>query len=188
MERRTYTAHLIGTRILVLDPGEARELFKQGFYGKFTGVDKVRPEEVDKVERPLELSLLEALYLMEKGLLTVKKLSGEEVSLGELRELGRKLYRDFDLLYTVYRDLREMGYVVRTGLRYGTYFAVYERGPGIDHAPFLVDVMSRRSTLDPLAIVRSGRLSHSVRKRFVVACYDEGEGRVKYLVFTWFTP
>jgi len=106
------------------------------------------------------------------------------VSPETLRQLGRETYENFDEVYAVYKDLRERGLVVKSGMKFGATFVVYRLGPGLEHAPFLVHVLPYNSKLDPIEIVRAGRLSHSVRKRFVIAFVDE-TGRVGYLQFKW---
>jgi len=93
------------------------------------------------------------------------------------------------MLYNVYRDLREKGYVVRSGLKFGADFAVYEKGPGIDHAPYLVHVLSIDETLNPVELVRAGRLSHSVRKKFIIATTrNELGSKVEKIMFKWYRP
>jgi tRNA splicing endonuclease len=62
--------------------------------------------------------LLEANYLLEKGLITVK--TGKRVlSREQLLRLSKKQYRLFEELYAVYKDLRDKGYVVRPALKFG---------------------------------------------------------------------
>jgi len=85
----------------------------------------------------------------------------------------------------VYKDLRDKGYVVRPGMKFGADFAVYEHGPGIDHAPFLVHVLPMNSRLSALEIVRAGRLATTVRKKFIISTINP-EGKPIYYVFTWF--
>ena len=89
-------------------------------------------------------------------------------------------------LYSVYRDLRDRGLVVRPGLKFGADFAVYRHGPGIDHAPFLVNVVDPGEEVDAGEILRAARLSHSVRKTLTVAV--ERGGDVEYIMFKWFKP
>lgn len=174
---------LIGTRIVVVDVDEANELyFKRGFYGRFFTVPKPKLPDVRK---ELELSFFDALYLLEKGLLELRRADGSLVSREELIAIASSNYENFGDAYAVYKDLREHGYVVKSGLKFGTTFAVYKFGPGIDHAPFLVHVLHYESRLDPLEIVRAGRLSHSVRKRLLLAYRDPREGRIRYFVFKW---
>ena len=181
-------ALLIGNSIVVTDIESARKLYKSGFYGKFVGHDKVKLEEVDKVEASLQLSVLEAVYLCEKGILKVYTPDGREVALEELKELGRKLIKNFDKIYEIYRSFREKGYVVKSGLKFGALFAVYEKGPGIDHAPILVHFIEPDRDISALDITRAARLSHTVNKRFVLATWNSAENRVDYIAFEWWTP
>ncbi len=174
---------MMGSRIIVWDVEEASRLYKEGFYGRYIGVPK--PKELE-LKRPIELSPVEALYLMEKGRLKIYDEEGKELDLRTFREWARGIYDMFDEVYEVYKDLRSRGYVVRPGLKFGTTFAVYKYGPGIDHAPFLVHVMPYESKLDPIEIIRAGRLSHSVRKKFIIAVVSPQNKEVKYYMFRWF--
>ncbi len=167
---------------MVFDVDEARRLYSQGFYGKPLGVPKVRGGDFNA---PLELDLIEAVYLAERGELEVYDEHGQLLSTSELRERARSRIPRFESLYRVYSELRDAGYVVRSGLKFGSDFAVYIHGPGIDHAPFLVTVVEYEETIDPLEVVRAGRLSHSVRKHFVIAAVNRRSGRVSYLAFSW---
>jgi len=108
------------------------------------------------------------------------------VSFKTLRGRARKLYDQFDLLYAVYRDLKKQGLVVTPGIKYGCDFAVYKRGPGIDHAPYMVSVRSRKEAVTATDMVKAGRLATTVRKRFIVAVPDLEKDKVEYLIFKWF--
>jgi len=177
------TASLVDSRVIVWNVEEARQLYRNGFFGKPIGIKKPRDASFNA---PLELSLFEALYLMDKGAIKVINEEGRVISRDELLEVARRSYRLFDDMYRVYHDLREKGYVVRPGMKFGADFAVYEFGPGIDHAPFLVDVLPMNSKLDPIDIVRAGRLSHSVRKKFIIATINPVTKEVSYIMFKWF--
>ena len=180
-----FTGVLLGIRVIVFDHEQARRLYASGFYGKPLGIPKPRGATFNA---PLELGLMEAVYLAEKGVLrVVDGASGRELGVDELRDYARRVIARFELLYRVYRDLRERGYVVRSGLKYGADFAVYERGPGLEHAPYLVHVEPSAESIDPLEVVRAGRLSHSVRKDFILAVVASG-GDVVYLLFSWSKP
>ncbi|MEM0240184.1 MAG: tRNA-intron lyase [Candidatus Nezhaarchaeales archaeon] len=185
MEEEKAQAQLLNGRAVVWDVKQAVKLYKEGFYGKFVGISKPK----DQIpERPLELSLIETYYLAEKNRIKVVDKDGKEVSSRDLYDYAKKYYEDFDYRYRVYKDLREKGYVVRPGLKFGSMYAVYKYGPGIDHAPFLIHVMPRERSMDPIEIIRAGRLSHSVKKRFIIASIDPKTGKVDYCVFSWFKP
>ncbi|ABM79923.1 tRNA-intron lyase [Hyperthermus butylicus] len=178
-------AVLLGLRAVVFDREAARRLYASGYYGKPLGIPKPRGSNFDA---PLELGLLETLHLLERGMLEVYDEEGHRVSVEEVRRRAERFIPKFELLYKVYRDLRDRGYVVRSGLKYGSDFAVYERGPGLEHAPYLVHVMRVDEEIDPLEIVRAGRLSHSVRKAFILALTGPRDTPIRYLLLKWSKP
>ncbi len=82
-------------------------------------------------------------------------------------------------------DLREHGYVVLTGIKFGCEFAVYEHGPGMDHAPYLVSVKAPDEEISSIDVVRAGRLATTVKKRFIIAVPNLNNKKVQYLMFKW---
>ena len=180
---RKFHGVLIGGAVLIPDIEESRDLYSRGFYGKPIGVDKPKGRDFSS---PLKLSLIEAMYLTSKGLLEVRDVDGNIIDARDFSRMLDELPR-FKLLYRVYVDLRERGFVVRPGLKFGADFTVYRHGPGIDHAPFIVNVVELGEELDPIEIVRAGRLGHSVRKTFTIAS-PLPSGRVQYIMFKWYKP
>ncbi|MDV3278615.1 MAG: tRNA-intron lyase [Nitrososphaerales archaeon] len=173
---------LFENRVVVWDMEASRRLFKDGYYGKPLGIPKPKDFEFDA---PLILDLMEAYYLMKKKALAVKSEEGKELTAKELKKVCEDSYTDFAEKYMVYVKLREAGYVVAPGIKFGSDFAVYEHGPGIDHAPYIVQVMAPHTTITATAMVRSGRLATTVRKQFIVAIADREKGKVDYLRYDW---
>jgi len=103
----------------------------------------------------------------------------------ELIKRAKQTYKDFHLKYRVYRDLRDYGLIVQPGIKFGCDFAVYERGPGIDHAPFLVQVKKATESMDAIEIVQAGRLATTVRKRFIIAVPVGKTEDITYMMFKW---
>ena len=168
------------SRLIVWSVEEARRLYGSSFYGKPLG----NPRPKEDFEEPLILDPVEGVYLLERGLITVY--SGAErrqVGLDELLETSRRTLERFDDKYAVYRDLRGKGLVVAPGIKYGCDFAVYEHGPGVDHAPYIIQVRRKRDELSAAEIVKAGRLASTVRKTFIVAVVEGDE--VEYLEFKW---
>ena len=180
---KAFEAILLGKRIIVVDKRQANNLYRLGYYGRFVSIKKVKRLDVEDY---LELSPMEALYLMEKKLLKIVDENGDIVTTREILNIAKKEYKNFDKIYLVYKNLRDQGYVVKSGLKFGSTFAVYKYGPGIDHAPFLVHVKDYNEPLDPLEIIRAGRLSHSVKKKFVIAVVTPSN-TVFYFSFEWFS-
>ena len=75
-------------------------------------------------------------------------------------------------------------YIVTPGIKFGSDFAVYEHGPGIDHAPYIIQVMQPESNLTATAIVLAGRLATTVKKKFLVAVVKDSD-EVEFLSFEW---
>jgi len=175
-----HVGYLIEDSVIVTDVNSSRAIYSEGFYGTPIGVEK--PKGAD-FEAPLKLNLIEALYLYEKGVLEVRSLDGSIIGLEHLKKLVESS-EELRLLYTVYKDLRDRGFVVRSGLKFGSDFTVYRLGPGLEHAPYVLHVYRGSERIDPIEIVRAGRLSHSVRKTFILA-FPSRDGRVTYLMFDW---
>ncbi|ALU11439.1 tRNA-splicing endonuclease [Ignicoccus islandicus DSM 13165] len=176
-------AYVVGDRSVVLEEDAAKKLYWDGFFGHpFT---TPKPKTQEDVKPPLVLSPLETIYLTEKGVLRpIDVKSGKELSLEDLWKMWGS--EDVKLTYSVYKELRDMGFVVRSGLKYGSDFAVYEFGPGIDHAPFLVDVKKADEEIDPAEMVRSGRMAHGVKKRLIFSIV-KGD-KINHIVFKWVLP
>lgn len=177
------TGFLLGRRVVIFDHSCANYVYWNGYYGTFLGINKPRSRET---RAPLELSLIEASYLVEKGLLRVVK-DGKELEYQDLINISEKSVTKFRALYRTYSDLKRRGFVVRRGLKFGCDYLIYRIGPGIDHAPFGVLVYNSYESIDPIELVRAGRLLHSVRKKLIVAVLS-GDNEIKYLVFNWWKP
>jgi tRNA-intron endonuclease len=183
--QRIVVARLVGDRAIVWNPTDGMYLYENGYFGQPVGIRKPKSSIFDK---PLELSLLESAYLThEKILQVIDSSDGHILSLDEIISLGFERSEDFKDQFLVYAQLRERGYIVRPGLKFGTDFAVYEKGPGLDHAPFLVHVIPQKKGVVPLDIVRAGRLATSVRKRFIIATVKDN-GEIAHYSFVWHRP
>ncbi len=178
-------AEFIENFLIVWDTAKGSELYRQGYYGKPVGIPKPKIMEFNV---PLILDLMEGLYLAEKEILAVSEGAPKKrkVSLTKLRQRARRLYDEFDLKYTVYRDLRDHGLVVTPGIKFGCDFAVYKHGPGVEHAPFMVSVKRATDEVTATEVVKAGRLATTVRKRFIIAVPDLESDRIRYLIFKWF--
>ena len=99
-------------------------------------------------------------------------------------EICKKEYHDFDKKYIVYKNFRDKGYIVNPGIKFGCDFAVYQKGPGIDHAPYLVQVYNNKDSISTTGIVLAGRLASTVRKQFILAI-SNGKDKVDYLALDW---
>ena len=170
---------LEGTRIIVWNPKHGYLLYEAAFFGKPLGI---RKPKIHRYNVPYEISFYDALYLLDRGIIKIKK-NNKNLSRKKLIAIASKVVDDFTAKYAVYEDLRDKGFIVKPGMKFGADFVVYIYGPGIDHSPFAVSVFSKKITLKGQDFLRSGRLSWSVRKKWVLACVYDSE--IKYFVFEW---
>lgn len=170
---------LVENRIIVWSIEDSKKLFGGGYYGKPIGIPKPKVEEIDA---PLILDLIEGLYLLENKKITIHK-AKKKTSIKELVAICKKEHYDFEKKYMVYKDFRDKGYIVNPGIKFGCDFAVYEKGPGIDHAPYLVRVYNRGEPVTSTGVVLAGRLATTVKKQFIFAV-PSGK-KVEYLALDW---
>ena len=173
-------SELIENRIIVWNIEDSRKLFSQGYYGKPIGIPKPKIEEIDV---PLILDLIEGLYLLENKKITITK-SKQKLNTDQMIKICKKEYHNFEKKYLVYKNFRDKGYIINPGIKFGCDFAVYEKGPGIDHAPFLIQVYNRSESISSTEIVLAGRLATSVRKQFILAI-PKGKDKVDFLALDW---
>ena len=173
-------SELIDNRIIVWNVDDSKKLFNQGYYGKPIGIPKPKPDEINV---PLILDLIEGCYLLETKKITIYK-TKKQVTKRKMLEICRNEYHDFDEKYLVYKNFRDKGYIVNPGIKFGCDFAVYEKGPGIDHAPYLIQVYNRKESITSTGVVLAGRLATTVRKQFILAITN-GKDKVNYLALDW---
>ncbi|NHJ86241.1 MAG: tRNA-intron lyase [Asgard group archaeon] len=178
-------AELIEQRVIVWDHDEGSKLYADGFFGKPLGIRKPKGESFD---RPLELTLIEACYLVEKKKINVKIKETNQILTEEiLISIGKKHIDLFEEKMLIYKDIRNRGLIPRPGLKFGADFAVYQQGPGLDHSPYVITALPRGSELTAIELVRAGRLATSVRKKFVIATILHNN-EVRYFGFVWQKP
>jgi tRNA-intron endonuclease len=155
----------------------ARELFNQSRFGALMPDGRI------------QLSYIEALYLVENERLVVVDARSRAIPLESLEKKARKLVSDFRTLYAVFRDLRTRGYVVKTALKFGADFRVYERGkkPGEEHAKWVVFPVHESGSLTWHEFSAKNRVAHSTKKNLLIAVVDD-EGDVSYWEVGWLKP
>ncbi|KAJ2831332.1 tRNA splicing endonuclease subunit sen2 [Coemansia sp. 'formosensis'] len=101
----------------------------------------VTPEEAQVMES-MQLSFHETLFLCEMGCLQVRDPEGTEYSHEALWHLFCEIDRssDFALKHAAYYYYRSKGWVVRSGLKFGSDFLLYTKGPANSHAQYSVVV------------------------------------------------
>jgi tRNA-intron endonuclease len=159
MEEETLSGRLSGDRVL-LGQKALPELYNQGYFGRPIG-------------QGLELSLVEAAYLLDRSRIGVLSASGGlELDFQAFFQISSSLEKGFEFRYVVYKDLRERGYIVQPGR---PDFRVYPRGghPGKAPAEFYVLVISERTPLPIKEVLQPVRVASQMRKKLMLAIVDE---------------
>lgn len=134
----------------------------------------------------LELSLIEAFYLLENNRLNVFE-HDKKLSIDELRNVLKR--KELYGKYVVFRDLKTRGYIIKTGFKYGSDFRLYERGksPGSGHARYLVKIIFEDYNMGILNFASYVRVAHGVNKSLLIAIVDE-ELDITYYTVEWTRP
>lgn len=133
-------------------------------------------------------SLVEALYLLHKGKLEIAK-GKKNLSADDLTRIALRKDKNFETKYRVFSDLRDKGYIVKTALKFGADFRVYEKGVkmGEDHAKWIVFPVHESKVLTWHEFSAKNRVAHSTKKNLLIAIVDD-EGDVTYYEAKWVRP
>jgi tRNA-intron endonuclease, archaea type len=163
-------------RVITESSDDARNFYARSSFGTIIEAGRV------------QLSLLEALYLLEKGKLEIidrkKKISSEDFI-----SRAKKVEPNFWIRYCVFKDMRNRGYIIKTALKFGADFRVYDRGikPGQDHARWIIFPVHEGETLTWYEFAAKNRVAHSTKKRLMMGIVDD-EGDVTYYEIKWMRP
>jgi len=168
---------LSGEQVLLENADAARDLYNPSRFGELTEGGRVH------------LALIEALYLVEKNRITVMNSQGKAYSFDSLLKKVKKTHHDIWTKYVVFRDMRNRGYIVKTALKFGADFRVYDRGvkPGDDHAKWILYPIHESAVLTWHDFSAKNRVAHSTKKRLLIGIVDE-ESDVTYYEIGWQRP
>ncbi|RDD52306.1 tRNA-intron lyase [Nanoarchaeota archaeon NZ13-N] len=122
------------------------------------------------------IPFLEVLYLSEKGKVEIVDINGNKKEVKEiLKEKG------LEDIYLIYKDLRNKGYRVGTGLKFGGNLRVYEK-PSDEHSKWICFPARVNEEFTMYDFLAKNRVAHSTRKALLVGVID---GRVRYLEIRW---
>ncbi|MEM4336751.1 MAG: tRNA-intron lyase [Candidatus Woesearchaeota archaeon] len=169
-------SHLISDKVITEPSDQALELYNQSRFGTLLE------------DKKLQLSLIEALYLSEKGKILVYS-NKKKLSFEELMKKAEKKEPNVLTRFIVFKDLRNRGYIVKTALKFGADFRVYERGfkPGEAHAKWIVYPVEEEDTITWYEFAAKNRVAHSTRKRLLIGIVDD-ENDVTYYEIKWTRP
>jgi tRNA-intron endonuclease len=167
-------AYITGEIISSVD-ADAFSLYKKSHFG-------------EPKSNKVNYSLTEAMFLLEGEKIEI--FSGKKkLSQKEFLEKCRKIDKKIQIKYLVFKDLRERGYVVKTALKFGADFRVYDKGsaPGEQHAKWIVFAEHESNRMTWHEFSAKNRVAHSTKKNLLLAIADE-EGDISYYEVKWIKP
>jgi len=167
-------AHLTG-QIISSNSSEAKFLYKKSNFGEIVG-------------EKIHYSLSETLFLVEKSKMEIYSRS-KKISTRELLNKFRRIDKRIQIKYPVFKNLREKGYILKTALKFGADFRVYEKSskPGKKHAKWIIFVDHESNKLTWHEFSAKNRVAHSTRKNLLLAIVDE-ESSITYYEVRWLKP
>ena len=133
-------------------------------------------------------SIFEAIYLLEKGKIEIK-FGKKKLKVDSLIELWREKDPNIRTKYVVFRNMRDRGFIVKTALKFGAEFRVYDRGikPGEDHARWVLFPVSESIGLTWQDFSAKNRVAHSTKKNLLIGIVDAEEDTTYYEI-KWIKP
>ena len=188
MVESKFEGELLESRVIIWDPS-AISLYDESGYGK--PLPETKPDRV-------ELELAEALYLLEKEKIKVvakQNKRKKSMKFKDLLDFAVEIIPQFQAQYAVYKDLRERGYLVKTGFKFGTHFRVYDRGVKLkrgpktskEHTKWIVHAVAEEAAFSLPEFSRAVRLAHNIRATMLWAVVDK-ESDVTYYLAQRITP
>ena len=175
-EIKKFTINLVGERLIAQDGGESRSLYDQSRYGELK-------------DNKIQYSLVEGLYLLENGKVDLLDDKDKALNFDDFVKKAVKKEPNFWTRYVAYRDMRNRGYIVKTALKFGADFRIYDRGikPGEDHAKWIMYPVKETSSFSWYEYSAKNRVAHSTRKRLLIAVVDD-ENDTTYYECVWTRP
>lgn len=157
---------------------EAEKLYNRGRFGEIYGTK----------DRRIEFPLVEALYLLEKDKLEIYS-NKSKLNFDKFVKKAIRVEKEFLKRYYVYKDLRDIGYILKTALKFGADFRVYDKGtkPGDKHAKWILFCVSESDRFSWRDFAAKTRVAHSTKKKLLIGCVDE-ENDVTYWEIGWKRP
>src|SRR3989338_11660309 len=78
------------------------------------------------ISNKLNFSLYEALFLIEKGKIKIIDRKGDIINADSFEKKAIRIEKNFLTKYAVFKNLREKGYILKTGLKFGADFRAYD--------------------------------------------------------------
>jgi tRNA-intron endonuclease, archaea type len=151
---------------------EAFNLFSEKRFGERNG---------EKIYYSLE----EAYFLIKTKRMD---LSFKNVNISDEEVVARfsKIDKKFIINFFVYSDLTKKGYIVKSGLKFGAVFRIYDKGKSLDdiHSKWICFPTESKNKNTWQDFASKNRVANSTKKKLLIAVVDE-ENDISYYESSW---
>jgi len=142
----------------------------------------------EKLNNKIEYSLPETLYLIKEKKLNLIQ-NKKELSLDEAIKKFKRLDKRIETKFAVFNKLRKKGHILKTALKFGADFRVYEKGtnPGKSHSKWILFCVRENQTSTWQDFAAKNRVAHSTKKKLLIGIVDE-EDDVTFYEIGWINP
>ena len=141
----------------------------------------------EKTQGKVIYSPFEAFFLVEtQKAQALNTKTNKSLKEQELITLLSKKNKDFLIKYLVFKALKNKGYIVKTGSKFGAEFRVYDKSIkfGSKHAKYLVYPIKQSEKSNWNEFISKNRIAHSTGKKLLLAIVDS-EDNVLFYEIDW---
>lgn len=152
---------------------EAQNLFSTSRFG-------------ERIGEKIFYSPSEALYLVQDKKMEILDHRDKKLSQKDIIKKFEKIDKKFETKYLVFKDLRKKGYIVKSALKFGAEFRVYDKGKKVDknHSKWLCFPVSESKQVSWQDFSAKNRIAHSTKKNLLIAIVDD-ECAISYYEIQW---
>ncbi len=141
-----------------------------------SGIDNLIQKDFGELyDNYIVLDAYETIYLVEKRNMCVMYRKEELPKNAIIQKILENTDKDFLMhKYNVYKEFRDKGYVIKTGLKFGFDFRIYPQGKKIDeaHTKYVIEVWPQDKEIKSELIARSIRMALGLHATFILAIVD----------------
>jgi len=167
-------ANLI-SKTITSNSKEAQNLFGEKRFG-------------ERVGEKIFYTLSESLFLVQDKKMEIFDYKDKKLTEKEIEIKFQRMDKNFKTKFLVFKDLRKKGYIVKTALKFGAEFRVYDKNKSAkEHSKWILFPVSENSTMTWHNFSAKNRVAHSTKKNLLIAVVDE-ESDVSYYEVKWTKP
>jgi len=117
----------------------------------------------------------------------IADLNNNPLNKNKLLKKFLKLDKEFQEKYVTFKDLRKKGHVIKTALKFGATFRIYEKENKSKHSKWLCYPIKESKSIKLQDFVAKNRVAHSAKKNLLLAIIDE-ENCPTYYEISWKNP